>query len=193
MTLAVGDADPVARGRLASHRAQHGDDDGCSEPLQRSIGARSPVATARGVTLVELMVVLFVLGIAATTVVLTAPSGEDGFVREADRLAARLQRAREEAVLGGHAVQVRVTSDGYAFAQQDFEAWRPLHDGPFRPVRFAEGTHARMPAGTRQARISFHFDPTGGSQAQEVVLERLDQRLRIAIDGSGEVSVDDLR
>lgn len=152
----------------------------------------SPGPRVSGFTLVELMVVLFVVGLAGAAVVLAAPGSGDRLTHEADALAARLVRAREEAVLGNRAVQVRVTEAGYDFARQDFDAWRPLHEGPFGPVRFGDDVHARMPDATQQAQISFRFDPAGGGQAQDVVLERLDRRVRIALDDGGEVSVDAL-
>ena len=50
---------------------------------------------ARGFTLVELMVVLTILALAATAVVLTIPGEERSVRSEADRLAARLAAARD--------------------------------------------------------------------------------------------------
>lgn len=154
---------------------------------------RSRIASARGFTLVELLVVLVIVGLAGTAVVLTAPGDGDTLAREADTLAARLLRAREEAVLAGRGVQVRVTSAGYDYMRQDFDQWRPLHEGPFRPARFAEGTRARMPAPGPQAHVTFAFDLIGGNRPQAVVLEHLERRVRVAIDATGEVSVDALR
>lgn len=146
-----------------------------------------------GFTLVELLVVLVVIGLAGTAVVLTAPSDGDLLAREAETLAARLRRAREEAVLAGHGVRVRVSTTGYDYVRQDFEAWRPLREGPFRASRFADGTQALVAASGPQARVSFAFDPIGGNRPQAVVLERLKRRVRVSIDGAGEVSVDALR
>ncbi len=166
--------------------------DGASAGARRS-RSPAPALPPHGFTLIELLVVLVIVGLAGAAVVLTAPGDEDRLAREADTLAARLLRAREEAVLGNRAVQVRVSGGGYDFARQDFDAWQPLREGPFRPVRFADGIRARLPSATRQAQVSFRFDPTGGGQAREIVLERFDRSVRVATDDSGEVSVDALR
>lgn len=185
----AGGAEPMRHPASARH-SRPGDGAPAAGRRRRRRARRCP---PRGFTLVEVLVVLVIVGLAGAAVVLTAPGDERRLQHEAETLAARLLRAREEAVLGNRAVQVRVTGAGYDFARQDFDAWRPLREGPFRAVRFADGVRARMPAATRQAQVSFRFDPTGGSQAREVVLERLDRSVRVAIDDAGEVSVDALR
>src|SRR3546814_15820916 len=78
-----------------------------------------------GFTLVELMVVLAILALAAAAVVLTIP-GEERHVRsEADRLAARLAAARDIAVIEGRSVAVDLAPSGYGFARSVAGAWQP--------------------------------------------------------------------
>lgn len=143
-----------------------------------------------GFTLVELLVVLVVVALAGAAVMLTAPGDGDALAHEADTLAARLLRAREEAVLTGRGVQVRVGTAGYDYVRQDFDAWQPLREGPFRPARFAEGTRARISASSPRAQVTFAFDSIGGNRPQAIVLEHLERRVRVAIDATGEVTVD---
>jgi general secretion pathway protein H len=147
-------------------------------------------ARAAGFTLVELMVVLVILGLAGVAVVLTAPGEGRTLAREADALAARMVRAQEEAILTTRAVQVTVDAAGYAFARQDFGDWQPLDDGPFKPVAWRDGTSL---AGDPEKQVSFRFDPTGGTRGGEVRLHRDGQAVRVAVDASGEVVVDGLR
>jgi len=144
-----------------------------------------------GFTLVELMVVLVILGLAGVAVVLTAPGDGRRLALEADTLAARLVRAQEEAVLTTRAVQVTVDAGGYAFARQDFGDWLPLEEGPFGPVAWSEGTEFSSPGDGDQ--VSFRFDPTGGARAGEVRLQLDGQAVRVAVDAAGEVVVDGLR
>src|SRR3546814_12322448 len=77
-----------------------------------------------GFTLVELMVVLVIVGLMGVAVVLTAPGDANTLAREADTLAARLLRAREEAILTTRPVQVVVDARGYSFERQSFGQWQ---------------------------------------------------------------------
>lgn len=146
---------------------------------------------ATGFTLVELMVVLVILGLAGVAVVLTAPGDQRRLAQDADTLAARLVRAQEEAILAARAVRVTVDADGYAFARQDFGAWQPLDDGPFAPVAWSDGT--MLAGGDDGHQVSFHFDPVGSARTAQVRLQRDGQTLVVAVDEGGEVTVDAAR
>ena len=138
-----------------------------------------------GFTLVELLVTIAVVGLAATAVVLVAPDPRPGVDQEAERLGARLVAAREEALLTGRATTVEFRAGGYGFARLDGATWVPLTDGPFGPERWEEETRADVtPA---EARVT--FDPTGVTEGAEIALSRDGARATVAVDAAGEVVV----
>lgn len=156
----------------------------------RADAARLRAASAkakprRGFTLVELLVTIAVVGLAATAVVLVAPDPRPGVDKEAERLGARLVAAREEALLTGRATTVEFERDGYGFARLEGGDWTPLTDGPFGPERWEDGTVAVVsPA---EARVT--FDPTGVTEAARIDLTRDAARAIVTVDPAGEVAV----
>lgn len=135
----------------------------------------------RGFTLVELLVVVVILSVAASAVVLSLPDPVPPVLSEAERLTARLQLAREEAILTNRPVSVRLSPQGYEFQAFDGEAWQGL-DGPLRARAWPERLEVQS-----QARVS--FDPSGLADLSELLLTRDGHRVLIRIDGAGEVSL----
>ena len=150
------------------------------------VGARSAKAE-RGFTLVELMVVLAIMALAATAVVLTIP-GEERTVRsEADRLAARLAAARDVAVIEGRSVSVGFAPSGYGFERRIEGVWQPLPGRAFERRNWPGGV--RFVAGDGQAMTRVLFDRIGTSPTpQVVVLTGGDAREIVRISAMGEVS-----
>ncbi|MFP7722892.1 GspH/FimT family pseudopilin [Lysobacter sp. A3-1-A15] len=157
-----------------------------------SIAGRQPptpvTARVRGFTLVELMVVVFIVGVLGTAVLLTAPGEGDVLARDAERLARHLVRAQEEAVLSTRDVQVVVTPQGYHAQRQSFDQWQPMDDGPFRAVDWSPGTKARFEGDGGQ--VSFRFDASGGVRVAAVDLQREGRRLRVLVGADARVRID---
>ena len=143
---------------------------------------------AHGFTLVELMVVLAVIGLAGAAVALTLPPADDVLLEEADALAARLAHARDEAILGMRTVEVAVGPRGYGFSRRRFDGWEPLGGRAFASVDWTPGTQPRLPPG--EARMAFRFDPTGAAEPGSLVLLREGRRMQVTVDSGGEVTVD---
>lgn len=141
----------------------------------------------RGFTLLEVLVVVAIMGIAATAVLLTLPDSDATLYRQADAFGRRLQHARDEAILGGRAVQVSVDATGYRFARRDAGDWLPLDAGPFAPRPWADGVQAALPP--RQPRLGFRFGSTGDSEAQTLRLALGEARVEIAVDTAGQVDI----
>ena len=149
-------------------------------------GARSN-ADDRGFTLVELMVVLAIMAVAATAVALTIP-GEERTVRsEADRLAARLAAARDVAVIEGRSVAVNLAPSGYGFERRISGEWQPLPGRAFEQRNWPGDV--RFSAGDGQGAARVLFDRVGTSPTPRVVvITGGDAREIVRVSATGEVS-----
>ncbi len=89
-----------------------------------SRGARDPQS---GVTLIEVLVVLVLVGVMAGTVALSVGRGGRGDVamQQADLLVARLNRAADEVILTGEPMRFEWTARGYGFSVYEGDEWMP--------------------------------------------------------------------
>ncbi|MFC7379436.1 GspH/FimT family pseudopilin [Brevundimonas sp. GCM10030266] len=142
--------------------------------------------TRQGFTLVELLMVVAIIGLAAGAVVLTLPDPRPAVATEAERFAARLVRAREEAILTNRSVAVEASANGYAFSTFDGLQWTPLGEGPFRAEDWSEGATV-SPA---DPAVRVVFDPSGVADPATLTLAREGRSRTISVDGAGEVRVD---
>jgi general secretion pathway protein H len=140
-----------------------------------------------GFTLVELLMVVAILGLAAGAVVLSAPDPRPSAAADAERFAARLSRAREEAILSNRPVAVEATAAGYAFSVFDGAAWSALEAGPFGPETWTAGTTVEP----SDPPVRLVFDPAGAAEPASLTLSRDGARRTVAVDGAGEVVLHD--
>lgn len=142
----------------------------------------------RGFTLVELMVVIFIIGLASTAVVMTARSPDRGARDEAEQLAARIAALRDHAILQSRTMAVWVRPSGYGFETRDAGAWKPLSQAPFATSDWRRGTAVQM-GGARQVRIA--FDSTGmPSTGVTIGIRRDDALVTVDVAATGDVRVD---
>ena len=141
-----------------------------------------------GFTLIEMLVVLAILGVAAGAVLLTAPDSRRALIDEAERFAAGLERAKEEAVLTTRTVDVQITPEGYAFGVTSRGLRRPLDQRPFGSVTWSEDTTAVLSRSDQRSRIA--FDSTGIATPIAVDLYRSDGHVRVRVDMAGSVKID---
>lgn len=92
--------------------------------------ARRPPGAPRGFTLVELLVVVLLIGLVVSLAVLSIRtlSPAERLQEEAARLHARMDLAREEAVLRAQSLGLAVDRDGYRFLQLAEGGWQTLAD-----------------------------------------------------------------
>lgn len=140
-----------------------------------------------GFSLVELMVVTAVMGLLAAAVVLAAPDPRPSVGAEADRLAAKLTRARQQAIVDNRRVEAVIDTRGYGFETMRGGARVVLDDKAWRRIELTTETGVSASGGL-PARVG--FDPTGAADPAEVTLSRGDRRAVVRVDEAGEVTVD---
>lgn len=141
----------------------------------------------RGFTLVELMVVIFIIGLASAAVVMTARSSDRGARDEAEVLAARMAAIRDQAILQSRSMAVWVRPSGYGFETRSNGAWTTLSQAPFATTDWKRGTRVQL-GEARQMRVA--FDSTGlPSTAATIGLKRGDATVVVNLDATGDVRV----
>jgi general secretion pathway protein H len=131
---------------------------------------------AGGFTLVELMVVLVIIGLASAAVILTLPERGGSLVAEAERFAARTKAARDNAILDSRAATVAIRAGGYEV------------------TRRSEASHYDWVAGTEPALTGgregvIRFGATGLADPAHVVLRRGGRLVAIDVGEDGNVHI----
>lgn len=140
----------------------------------------------RGFTLVELMVVVTIIGLASAAAVLAMPDPRGRLADEGTRFAARVRAAQDSAIIEARPVSVWVTPAGYGFDRWQAGGWRAVDEKPLRVARWADGTSAAV-----TSRVRLSFDATGmADRAIDVPLRRDRARVTVSIGADGEVRVD---
>ncbi len=139
----------------------------------------------RGFTLLELLVVLAIIGLATAGVSLSLPDANP-LERDAQRLAALLESARSQARATGTPLQWRATARGFEFGGSN----RPAtgSDDTLAPRDWlAEGLQAQIerPAGA----TTLQLGPEPVIAAQTLRLRLGERELRLATDGFSPFSV----
>jgi general secretion pathway protein H len=141
----------------------------------------------RGFTLVELMVVIFIIGLASAAVVMTARAPDGGARIEAEQLAARIAALRDQAILQSRTMAIWIRPSGDGFETRSRGNWTPLSQAPFATNNWQRGTSVEM-GGVRQTRVT--FDSTGlPSTTATISIRRGDYVALVNLSATGDVRV----
>lgn len=136
-----------------------------------------------GFTLVELLVAITVMALLAVAVVLTLPPSGAGASDAAQRFAARVAGARDQAVLTGQPIGVWVSPSGYGFERLQEGAWQALEQKPFRQEDWGRDVQAA-------AAVRVRFDNAGlPDRAAEVTVAEAGRQATVRIAANGDVAV----
>lgn len=137
-------------------------------------------------TLIEMLIVLAIVGVAAGAVTLGigAATRAPNVETEARRLASRLQAASDDAMLGDRMTAFTVDEHGYGFATMTASGWQPRTDGPM--------AYHRLPGGmvvTLTANPPVILGADGSGQPLAATVSAGDQRWQVVYDGMTAIAV----
>jgi general secretion pathway protein H len=126
---------------------------------------RRAAPRSSGFTLLEVLVVVLIIGIIASMAAVSTRvlGGDHEMDQEAKRLVAVLTQAREDSMLEGRDVGLRLDASGYDFMHYDgrLGLWELVAEDPLlRERTFPDGVEAGLWLDSRQARLLPRTAPT---------------------------------
>lgn len=149
----------------------------------------------RGFTLVELLAVLVVIGIALGMVSLkAAPSQAQALQGEAQRIALLLQLARDEAIVRNRQVAFEADPERYRFLVRDERQWQAVTDSDLLRERAFQRAPVAISIDPPSLVTSQHFRLIFGREPVDkpfvLTLASGDSQVAIRADGIGHFTVD---
>jgi general secretion pathway protein H len=146
-----------------------------------------PGASKQGFTLLELLVVIVVLSIAAGLIVVRSTPGDSNYLEsDAKKLAQLLRIAQQESLLKSKDIRFVAGDEGYAFEEFTGSRWVPVttepllrprqwDNGPFKVTLINEGLENRF----------LTLESQTGLKRQAIVLQRNEVQVVLESQASG--------
>lgn len=156
----------------------------------------------RGLTLVELLVVLVILGLASGAALMNAPPARPPSRVAAEAFAAKFAAIGDLAVASGRPVRLMVDPAGYQFEVRSGGEWRASDDVRFDRTIFGEGLTATVevdaaafanePAAAKRKAdepIAIALDPFGAAASFSIEFAHRRAVWRVDVGADGEASL----
>lgn len=146
-------------------------------------------ASERGMTIVEVLMVVFIIGLTAGIVTLTIPQRPTEEQAGAQAFARVLREAQDQAILSGQPIGLRLTERGYTLVQWRLEQWLPYGAPTLLPRQF-DIVQQEDPAAITAKPDNWPdlvFDPTGIVEMAEFQLRGRGIRIDVNLIETGEV------
>ncbi|WP_281301333.1 MULTISPECIES: GspH/FimT family pseudopilin [unclassified Iodidimonas] len=161
-----------------------------------------PFGPQCGLSLIELMLVLFVVGLSSVVVVFSLPPATPDVEKNARALTRSLEMAGQMAILGGQSIGILIDPDGYGFYRRHEGRWqafesRSLGGGAHRPwprkqaedvTLFIERNGQPLAPDSREPQI--FFDSTGQASQARIMLASQNMQAEIGIKANGHIALD---
>lgn len=149
---------------------------------------RNSASSQTGMTIIEVLMVVFIVGLTAGIVTLTIPQRPTVEQASAQAFATVLRDAQDHAILSGQPTGIKLTETGYTFVQWRRDQWQIQGRPETLPrrlniIRRTEGE----PVSENWPDIV--FDPSGIIETAEFELRGRGTRINIALNPTGEVSL----
>lgn len=140
---------------------------------------------AAGFSLIELLVVLVLLGLASTAVVLNLPA-PDPLREPAQRLAARLQHAQSLAVIGNRQLRLQLDQQGYVFQQREQGQWLALEQPALAAQTWPPSTNVSF-NGQPATVLNLAIDASGGGHSGTLDLHNGPHHWQLQLHDDGRI------
>ncbi len=146
-----------------------------------------------GMSLVETLMAVFIVGIASSLIILTMPARPDPLQVEAGKLVQYAEMARSRALISGEWTGVIIAQDAYQQVIFRDGEWvsssQRAHDLP-SGVTIAPARAGSARANPTEALPALQFGPTGTALAETIIVERRTDELAITIRADGMISLE---